>query len=87
MFILNETCSARLQIKHIFMTLRVYTEQLSDVVRVCRARRFWSQLHEKHDEEIWNQLQAWTGISHKIQRRSYVRCRVHINRHHTFRQH
>ena len=53
------------------MTLRVYTEQLSDVVRVCRARRFWSQLHEKHDEEIWNQLLAWTRISHKIQRRSY----------------
>lgn len=73
--------------KHIFMTLRVYTERLSDVVRVCRTRRFWSRLHEKRDEEIWNQLLAWTGIGHKIQRRSYVRCRVHINRDHTFRQH
>ena len=62
------------------MTLHVYTERLSDVVRVCRARRFWSRLHEKHDEEIWNQLLAWTDISHKIERSSYVQSRVHINR-------
>lgn len=31
-FTLNETCSHCLQMKHIFMTLCVYTERLSDVV-------------------------------------------------------
>lgn len=80
-------CSACLQMNHIFMTPHVYTERVCEVVRVCRERRFWSQLHAKHDEEIWNQLLAWTGISRKIQRRSYVRCKVHINRDHIFRQH
>ena len=33
-------CSACLQMNHIFMTPHVYTERVSEVVRVCRERGF-----------------------------------------------